>query len=104
VFENPHNPRHDKCVDYMIEPQVKGFMVRPWCWIVERTLAWVDRCRQLGKDYERKVQTSEHLIQIAMIRLMVRRLVQRTRGFLRYALSSTLYIVQFRKGHRQHSL
>jgi putative transposase len=57
------------------QPQVKGFMVRPWCWIVERTLAWMDRCRRLGKDYERKVQTSEHLIQIAMIRLMVRRLV-----------------------------
>ena len=60
----------------IIKPQVKGFMVRPWCWIVERTFAWVNRCRRLGKDYERKVQTSEHLIQIAMIRLMVRRLVQ----------------------------
>jgi putative transposase len=58
----------------IIKPQGKGFIVRPWCWIVERTLAWVDRCRRLGKDYERKVQTSEHLIQIAMIRLMVRRL------------------------------
>ncbi len=56
------------------QPQVKGFMARPWCWIVERTLAWVNRCRRLGKDDERKVQTSEHLIQIAIIRLMVRRL------------------------------
>jgi putative transposase len=58
------------------QPQVEGFMVRPWCWIVERTFAWVNRCRRLGKDYERKVQTSEHLIQIAMIRLMIRRLGQ----------------------------
>ena len=55
-------------------PQAQGFAVRPWCWIVERTLAWIGRQRRLSKDYERKVQTSETLLQLAIIRLMVRRL------------------------------
>jgi DDE family transposase len=41
-------------------------------WIVERTIAWIDRFRRLCKDYERKVQTSEYLIEPAMIRWMLR--------------------------------
>jgi putative transposase len=59
-------------------PHVQGFVVRPWCWIVERTLGWIGRQRRLSKDYERKVQTSETLLQLAMIRLMVRRLAKST--------------------------
>ncbi|MGH8654812.1 MAG: transposase [Gammaproteobacteria bacterium] len=50
----------------------EGFVVLPWRWIVERTIAWIDRFRRLCKDYERKVQTSEYLIEAAMIRLMLR--------------------------------
>jgi putative transposase len=42
--------------------------------IVERTLGWLGRQRRLSKDYERQVQTSETLLKLAMIRLMVRRL------------------------------
>ena len=57
-------------------PHVQGFVVRPWCWIVERTLGWLGRQRRLSKDYERKVQTSETLLQLAMIRLMGRRLAR----------------------------
>ena len=57
-------------------PQVEGFIVRPWCWIVERTLGWIGRQRRFSKDYERKVQTSETLLKLAMIRLMVRRLAK----------------------------
>jgi putative transposase len=57
-------------------PHVEGFVVRPWCWIVERTLAWMGRQRRLSKDDERQVQTSETLLQLAMIRLMVRRLAK----------------------------
>ncbi len=51
-----------------------GFHVRPWCWIVERTFGWLNKNRRLSKDYECLTQTSEALIQIAMIRIMVRRL------------------------------
>jgi putative transposase len=44
--------------------------------MVERTLGWLGRQRRLSKDYERKAQTSETLIKLAMIRLIVRRLAR----------------------------
>ena len=56
--------------------EVKGFEVVAKRWIVERTFGWLVRNRRLAKDYERKVQTSETLIEVAMIRLMLRRLVR----------------------------
>lgn len=55
-------------------PGVRGFSVRPRRWVVERTFGWLSRSRRLSKDYERKVQTSETLIQIAMIRLLIARI------------------------------
>jgi putative transposase len=55
---------------------VQGFVVRPWGWIVERTLGWLGRQRRLSKDYERKLQTSGTLLKLAMIRLMLRRLAR----------------------------
>lgn len=56
--------------------EVKGFEVLPKRWIVERTFAWLVRNRRLAKDYERKVQTSETIVEIAMIRLMLARLAR----------------------------
>ena len=37
----------------------KGFAVRPWLWIVERTFAWLGRYRRLSKDYEYLIETAE---------------------------------------------
>jgi putative transposase len=54
-------------------PGVRGFSVLPKRWIVERTLGWLSRNRRMSKDYERKVQTSETLIEVAMIRLLLAR-------------------------------
>jgi putative transposase len=54
-------------------PGVRGFSVLPKRWIVERTFGWLSRNRRLSKDYERKVQTSEILIELAAIRLLLRR-------------------------------
>ena len=54
----------------------EGFAVLPHRWIVERTLSWLMRNRRLSKDYERKVQTSETFIELAMIRLILRRLAR----------------------------
>jgi transposase len=55
----------------------EGFAVLPHRWIVERTLCWLMRNRRLSKDYdERKVQTSETFIKVAMIRLILTRLAR----------------------------
>jgi len=57
-------------------PGTKGFAVRPKRCFVERTFGWLSRNRRMSKDYERKVQTSETLIEVAMIRLLLARIGQ----------------------------
>ena len=53
---------------------VKGFVVLPRRWVVERTFGWLMKCRRLSKDYEETTKSSEAWIRLAMIHLMVRRL------------------------------
>lgn len=50
------------------------FEIQPKRWIVERTFGWLNRSRRLSKDFERTTDSSQALIQIAMIHLMVKRL------------------------------
>ena len=52
----------------------RGFQVLPKRWIVERTFAWLGFCRRNSKDYERNPETSEAMLQISMIHLMLKRL------------------------------
>ncbi len=51
-----------------------GFVVLPRRWVVELTFAWLNANRRLSKDYEGLTTTSESMIYLAMIRLMLRRL------------------------------
>jgi putative transposase len=53
---------------------LKGFVVLPRRWVVERTFAWLTQCRRLSKDYEVLPTSSEAMIYLAMTRLMIRRL------------------------------
>src|SRR3990172_485470 len=55
---------------------VKGFVVLPKRWVVERTFSWLGRNRRLSKDYERLIESSEAFVYIAAIRLMTRRLAR----------------------------
>jgi hypothetical protein len=53
---------------------VKGFLLLPKRWIVERTFAWFGRYHRLGKNYEYLTDTCEAMIRMAMIHLMACRL------------------------------
>ena len=54
--------------------QGKGFQVVAKRWVVERTFSWFGHFRRHSKDYERLPETSQALLQIAMISLLLRRL------------------------------
>ena len=54
--------------------QARGFVTLPKRWIVERTIAWLNRCRRLAKDWENLNVTALVFLRLASIRLMLRRL------------------------------
>jgi putative transposase len=54
--------------------RIKGFVVLPKRWIVERTLAWFNRCRRLAKDWENLNVKALAFLRLASIRLMLRKL------------------------------
>lgn len=56
--------------------KTKGFEILPRRWVVERTFAWLGRCRRLAKDFEKSVASAEAWITIAHIRMLTRRLAR----------------------------
>jgi len=54
----------------------EGFEVIPRRWGVERTFAWLNRCRRLAKDWEKSIESSTAWIFIAHIRTLTRRIVR----------------------------
>ena len=59
--------------------QAKGFAVLPKRWIVERTIAWLNRCRRLAKDWECLSRKALAFLHLASIRLMLRKLSHTTK-------------------------
>src|SRR3954463_12843093 len=59
--------------------QAKGFAVLPKRWIVERTIAWLNRCRRLAKDWECRSRKALAFLHLASIRLMLRKLSHTTK-------------------------
>ncbi|MGZ6307891.1 MAG: IS5 family transposase [Ktedonobacterales bacterium] len=68
-------------------PGVHGRSQQPKRWILERTFAWLLRNRRLVVDSERTVQTSEALIDVAIIRLLVARLGCRSSSGTEHAVN-----------------
>jgi len=64
------------------EPGKKKFKVIKWRWVVERTFAWLGRYRRNSRDYEKLSQTSENMLMISGIQLMLRRLKPRGDAFV----------------------
>ncbi|PSP11124.1 MAG: hypothetical protein BRC50_12905 [Cyanobacteria bacterium SW_11_48_12] len=68
---------HFHCMLEVLErPRGRGFRVVPRAWVVERTLAWISRCRRLSQDDEKLPRTWETFIYQAMIELMLKRLAE----------------------------
>jgi putative transposase len=74
--------RGDELKDYLYEygfnlvvvkRNSTAFKILPKRWIVERTFAWLNRFRRLSKNFEARVQTSELFINLATLRILLRR-------------------------------
>ena len=58
----------------------KGFELLPRRWVVERTFAWLGRCRRLAKDWEKSIASAQAWIFIAHIRVLTRRIARHCNG------------------------
>src|SRR5208337_2269766 len=56
---------------------VKGFIVLPKRWVVERTLGWINRARRLSKDFEATIESSLAWLQLALAFLLMRRIARK---------------------------
>jgi transposase len=56
--------------------KAEGFEVIPRRWVMERTFAWLGRCRRLAKDWEKSIQLAKSWLLIAHIRLVTRRIAR----------------------------
>jgi transposase len=60
-------------VEVVKRNELHTFAVLPKRWIVERSFAWLDKCRRLWKNCERKLHTSIQMVKLAFIGLLLRR-------------------------------
>jgi transposase len=63
-------------IEIVKRPDIPRFEVLPKRWIVERTLAWLSRCRRLARDFERHARKAAAFVRLAMIRVMLKRLAR----------------------------
>ena len=54
--------------------ELHKFVVIPKRWVVERSFAWLEKCRRLWKNCERKINTSLQMVVLAFIRLLLQRI------------------------------
>ncbi len=66
--------RHEGYTLQIVKRRQRVFRIAGLTWIVERSIAWLNRNRRLAKDYEYRVQSSTTMLDIAAIRLMLNRL------------------------------
>lgn len=74
----------------------KGFEVLPRRWVLERTFAWLGRCRRLAKDWEKSIASSTAWALIASIRRTIARLMTIERNDLTKAETLTVAAVETR--------
>ena len=65
---------HEWKIEIVNRPESGKFVVLPKRWLVERTFAWLNRCRRLAKDFENLTRNALAFLRLASIRLMLRKL------------------------------
>lgn len=60
-------------VEVVKRNELHTFKVIPKRWVVERSFAWLEKCRRLWKNCEKKLSTSRQMIILAFISLLMRR-------------------------------
>ena len=60
-------------VEVVKRDELHTFKVIPKRWVVERSFAWLEKCRRLWKNCERKLSSSLAMVQLAFVRLLVNR-------------------------------
>ena len=65
--------RIDATVQVVKRNELQSFVVLPKRWIVERSFAWLEKCRRLWKNCERKLNASLQMVHLAFLRLLLRR-------------------------------
>jgi transposase len=63
--------RCDIALEIVKRSDIRGFVILPKRWIIERTNAWISKARRLAKEYEKKIRNQESMIYVRMIQLMV---------------------------------
>jgi putative transposase len=81
-------------------PEAEGWVKLPIRWMVERTFAWLTKCRRLSVDREKSTRSAEALIRLAMIHLMLNRLCPKEdqQEFRKKRQKGTSYILEKAKG------
>jgi len=72
-FANAIKALNNASVEVVKRNELHKFKVLPKRWIVERTFAWLEKCRRLWKNCERKLNTSLNMTILAFIALLLRR-------------------------------
>ena len=61
-------------VEVVEDNALSSLVVIPKRWVVERSFAWIEKCRRLGKNCERELNTSLSFMVLALLSLLLRRL------------------------------
>ncbi len=64
-------------IEIVKRPALRKFVVLPKRWVVERTFAWLNRCRRLAKDFENLTRNALAFLRLASIRIMLRACLKR---------------------------
>jgi transposase len=72
-FSNAVEALINAIVEVAKRSELHTFEVIPKRWIVERTFAWLDKCRRLWKNCERKISNTLQMVIIALLRILLKR-------------------------------